>query len=267
MGDKKTISKKAYKKELKRLQLELIKLQSWAEYKKLKIIVVFEGRDAAGKGGTIKRITKGLNHRFCTVAALPVPTEREKSQWYFQRYISHFPAEGEMVIFDRSWYNRAGVEKVMGFCDDDEYQMFLRDCPRFEKLLVDSGIILIKYWFSVSQKEQEKRLRERNEDVTKRWKLGSIDIASREKWDEYSKARDIMLKHTDTKDAPWHIVDADIKMHARLNCISHLLSMFDYKDETRKKIDLPDVPKHKYSDVPYKKSRIVPDIASKLIKK
>jgi polyphosphate kinase 2 len=266
MGDKKTISKKAYKKELKRLQLELIKLQSWAEYKKLKIIVVFEGRDAAGKGGTIKRITKGLNHRFCTVAALPVPTEREKSQWYFQRYISHFPAEGEMVIFDRSWYNRAGVEKVMGFCDDDEYQMFLRDCPRFEKLLVDSGIILIKYWFSVSQKEQEKRLRERNEDVTKRWKLGSIDIASREKWDEYSKARDIMLEHTDTKDAPWYIVDADVKMHARLNCISHLLSMFDYKDETRKKIDLPDVPKHKYKDVAYKKSRIVPDIASKLIK-
>ena len=267
MGNKKTISKKAYKKELKRLQLELIKLQSWAEYKKLKIIVVFEGRDAAGKGGTIKRITKGLNHRFCKVAALPVPSEREKSQWYFQRYISHFPAEGEMVIFDRSWYNRGGVEKVMGFCNEDEYEMFLRDCPRFEKLLVDSGIILIKYWFSVSQKEQEKRLRERNEDVTKRWKLGSIDIASREKWDEYSKARDVMLKHTDTKDSPWYIVDADIKMHARINCISHLLSQFEYKDETRKKVDLPDVPKHQYKDVPYKKSRIVPDIAAKLMKK
>ena len=182
------ISKKMYKKEMRRLQLELVKLQSWIVKKKMKVIVVFEGRDAAGKGGTIKRIIKELNHRVCRVAALPVPSEREMSQWYFQRFVAHFPAGGEMVLFDRSWYNRAGVEKVMGFCNEQEYELFLRDCPRFEKLIIDSGIVLIKYWFSVSQDEQEKRLQDRNEDITKRWKLGSIDIAAREKWDEYSKS-------------------------------------------------------------------------------
>ena len=267
MSDKKVISKKAYNKELKRLQLELIKLQSWIKTEKLKVIVIFEGRDAAGKGGTIKRITQALNPRVCKVAALPVPSERETTQWYFQRYISHFPAGGEMLILDRSWYNRAGVEKVMGFCTEEQYQRFLRDCPRFEKLLIDSGIILIKYWFSVSQEEQEKRLQARNDDVTKRWKLGSIDIASRDRWDEYSKAKDIMFMHTDTDFSPWHVVEADIKKHARINCISHLLSLFEYKDVTPKKAQLHSVDKkHAYERTPYKNQNFVPDVASKLIK-
>ncbi len=268
MSEKKKISNKVYEKELARLQLELIKLQSWIRQKKLKVIVIFEGRDAAGKGGTIKRITQALNPRTCRVAALPVPTERETTQWYFQRYISHFPAGGEMLIFDRSWYNRAGVEKVMEFCTDEQYKMFLRDCPRFEKLIIDSGIILIKYWFSVSQEEQEKRLQARNDDVTKRWKLGSIDIASRDKWDDYSEAKDVMFKFTDTDFSPWNVVEADIKKHARINCISHLLSQFDYEDVTPKKKDLHPVNKnHRYERTPYANQKFVPDVASRLIKK
>ncbi len=259
--------KKVYENELARLQLELIKLQSWIKQKKLKVIVVFEGRDAAGKGGTIKRITQALNPRVCKVVALPVPSERETSQWYFQRYITHFPSNGEMVIFDRSWYNRAGVEKVMNFCSEEEYQMFLRDCPRFEKLIIDSKIILIKYWFSVSQEEQEKRLQARNNDITKRWKLGSIDIASRDRWDEYSKAKDIMFERTDTDFSQWNVVEADIKKHARINCISHLLSMFEYQDLTQKPAKLPPVEKEsKYKRTPYQNQKFVPDVASKLIK-
>lgn len=268
MSKKNTISKKVYEKELERLQLELIKLQSWIKQKKLKVIVVFEGRDAAGKGGTIKRITQALNPRVCKVVALPVPSERETTQWYFQRYINHFPASGEMLLFDRSWYNRAGVEKVMGFCDEDQYQRFLRDCPRFEKLIIDSEIILIKYWFSVSQEEQEKRLQARNNDVTKRWKLGSIDIASRDRWDEYSKAKDVMLEYTDMDYAPWNIVEADIKKHARINCISHLLSMFEYQDLTPEPRKLNPVEKQsKYIRTPYTNQKFVPDVASKLIDK
>ncbi len=267
MSKKNAISKKVYEKELERLQVELIKLQSWIKQKKLRVIVIFEGRDAAGKGGTIKRITQALSPRVCKVAALPVPTERETTQWYFQRYVSHFPAGGELLLFDRSWYNRAGVEKVMGFCTDDQYKRFLRDCPRFEKLLLDSGIILIKYWFSVSQEEQEKRLQARNNDVTKRWKLGSIDIASRDKWDDYSKAKDIMFEHTDTDFSPWNVVEADIKKHARINCISHLLSQFDYEDVTPKKKELhPVVRASNYQRTPYQNQKFVPDVASMLIK-
>ena len=265
MTKKSTISKKTYEKELKRLQFELIKLQSWIKQKELKVIVVFEGRDAAGKGGTIKRITQALNPRVCRVVALPVPTKRETTQWYFQRFVAQFPAAGEMVLFDRSWYNRAGVEKIMGFCTQDEYDNFLVECPSFENLIIDSGIIIIKYWFSVSQKEQEERLQDRNEDVTKRWKLGSIDIASRDKWDEYSLARDMMLKYTDTEISPWYIVRADIKKHARLNCIIHLLSLFDYEDVTPKQKKLPQVSKSTYQNVPYNKERVVPDFAAKRI--
>ena len=257
-----------YEKELARLQLELIKLQSWVKQKNLKVVVVFEGRDAAGKGGTIKRITQALNPRVCKVVALPVPSERETSQWYFQRFVAHFPSNGEMVIFDRSWYNRAGVEKVMGFCTAEQHKRFLRDCPKFEKLIIDSEIILIKYWFSVSQEEQEKRLRARNNDVTKRWKLGTIDIASRDRWDEYSKAKDIMFEHTDTDFSPWYVVEADIKKHARINCISHLLSMFEYQDLTPepKKLE-PVKKKSSYIRPPYSSQKFVPDVASKLIEK
>ena len=266
MGKKNVISKKVYEKELVRLQLELVKLQSWVKQKGLRVIVVFEGRDAAGKGGTIKRITQALNPRVCKVVALPVPSERETTQWYFQRFVAHYPAAGEMVIFDRSWYNRAGVEKVMGFCSEEQYERFLRDCPRFEKLLIDSGIILIKYWFSVSQQEQEKRLQERNSDVTKRWKLGEIDIASRDKWDEYSKAKDIMFEHTDTDFSPWYVVEADIKKHARINCISHLLSMFTYQDLTPEPKELhPVTKKSTYKRTHYSKQKLVPDVAAELI--
>ena len=266
MPKTKKISKETYEKELARLQVELVKLQSWVKQKKLKVVVVFEGRDAAGKGGTIKRITQALNPRVCKVVALPVPSEREMSQWYFQRFAAHFPAAGEMVFFDRSWYNRAGVEKVMGFCNEEQYRNFLRDCPRFEKLIIDSGVILIKYWFSVSRQEQEKRLQDRNNDITKRWKLGEIDIASRDKWDEYSKAKDVMFKHTDTDFSPWYVVEADIKKHARINCISHLLSRFQYQDLTPEPAVLhPVKAESDYERTPYSSQNFVPDVASKLI--
>ena len=224
-----------YVSELSRLQIELVKLQEWIKKEGLKVIVIFEGRDAAGKGGVIKRITQVLNPRVCRVAALPAPTERETTQWYFQRYAEHLPAAGEMVLFDRSWYNRAGVEKVMGFCSDDEYQEFMRSCPEFERMLVRSGIQLIKYWFSVSDEEQEKRFQARRLDPTKQWKLSPMDIESRNRWVEYSKAKDYMFAHTDIKQAPWYVVDADVKKHARLNCIHHLLSQIPYQDiKTRK---------------------------------
>jgi len=233
------IDKKTYEKELSRLQVELIKLQEWVKYKGLKVVVIFEGRDAAGKGGVIKRITEGLNPRVCRVVALPSPTEREKTQWYFQRYVAHLPAGGEIVLFDRSWYNRAGVERVMGFCSESEYAEFLRSVPEFERMLVRSGIILIKYWFSVSDKEQEVRFQARIADPTKRWKLSPMDLQSRARWVEYSKAKDEMFSHTDIKQAPWFVVNADDKKCARLNCIRHLLSIISYEDLTPEPISLP----------------------------
>jgi len=233
------LTKKFYQKELARLQVELVKLQEWVKHKGLKVVVLFEGRDAAGKGGIIKRIIQRLNPRVCRVVALGVPTEKEKTQWYFQRYVPHLPAAGEIVLFDRSWYNRAGVERVMGFCSEEEYREFLRSCPEFERMLVRSGIILIKYWFSVSDEEQERRFQARLTDPVRRWKLSPMDLESRRKWVEYSKAKDEMFAHTDIKQAPWYVVDADNKKRARRNCINHLLSVIAYKDLTPKPIDLP----------------------------
>jgi len=238
-GKPKKISTKEYNKELAMLQIELVKLQEWIKEKGLKVVCIFEGRDAAGKGGVIKRITESLNPRICRVVALGTPTEREKTQWYFQRYVPHLPAAGEMVLFDRSWYNRAGVERVMGFCSDAEYEEFMRSCPEFERMLVRSGVILIKYWFSVSDEEQERRFQGRINDPTKRWKLSPMDVESRNKWVEYSRAKDQMFAHTDIKQAPWYVVNADIKKHARLNCIKHLLSMIPYQDLTPEPIELP----------------------------
>ena len=235
----KTIKRAVYERELAELQIELVKLQEWIRHESLKVVVIFEGRDAAGKGGTIKRITESLNPRVCRVVALAKPTERETTQWYFQRYVAHLPAAGEMVLFDRSWYNRAGVERVMGFCSDAQYREFLRSCPEFERMLVRSGIILIKYWFSVSDEEQERRFQKRLHEPTKRWKLSPMDLESRTRWMEYSKAKDEMFAHTDIKQAPWYVVEADNKRRARLNCISHLLSMIPYEDLTPEPIELP----------------------------
>jgi polyphosphate kinase 2 len=238
-NDKKKLNKKYYEKELGRLQIELVKLQEWVKYKGLKVVVLFEGRDAAGKGGIIKRITERLSPRICRVAALPAPTDREKTQWYFQRYVTHLPAAGEMVLFDRSWYNRAGVERVMGFCTEEEYREFLRSCPDFERMLIRSGIILVKYWVSVSDEEQEARFQARIEDPTRRWKLSPMDLKSRSRWVEYSKAKDEMFKYTDIKQAPWYVVNSDDKRRARLNCITHLLETIPYEDLTPEKIKLP----------------------------
>ncbi len=237
--DERTIDNKFYNKELVNLQIELVKLQEWIKSRGLKVVVVFEGRDAAGKGGVIKRITQRLNPRICRVVALGTPTEKEKTQWYFQRYVPHLPAAGEMVLFDRSWYNRAGVERVMGFCTEEEYREFMRSCPEFERMLIRSGIILIKYWFSVSDEEQERRFRARIDDQTKRWKLSPMDLASREKWVEYSMAKDEMFRYTDIKQAPWYVVPADNKKRARLNCIHHLLSLIPYEDLTPNPVKLP----------------------------
>jgi polyphosphate kinase 2 len=230
---------KVYEEELAKLQIELVKLQEWVKFKGLKVVVIFEGRDAAGKGGAIKTITQCLNPRVCRVVALGTPTEREKTQWYFQRYVPHLPAAGEIVLFDRSWYNRAGVERVMGFCSEAEYQEFLRSCPEFERMLVRSGIILIKYWFSVSDEEQERRFQARINDPTKRWKLSPMDLQSRSRWVEYSKAKDAMFAYTDIKQAPWYVVDADNKKRARLNFIRHLLSLIPYEDLTPEPLKLP----------------------------
>jgi polyphosphate kinase len=255
------LKKKAYNRQLEKLQIELVKLQEWIKIKGLKVVVIFEGRDAAGKGGVIKRIIQRLNPRICHVVALGTPTEREKTQWYFQRYIPHLPAAGEMVLFDRSWYNRAGVEHVMGFCTEAEYKEFLRTCPEFERMLIRSGIILLKYWFSVSDEEQEKRFRARIEDTTKRWKLSEMDLASREKWVEYSEAKDEMLKYTDTRQSPWFVVEADNKKAARLNCINHLLSMIPYEDLTPKPIELPPRKERKaYVRPPITDQTFVPEI-------
>lgn len=233
------IKNKVYEKELARLQVELVKLQEWIRHEGLKVVVIFEGRDTAGKGGTIKRIMDRLNPRVVRVVALGTPTEKEKTQWYFQRYVAHLPAAGEMVLFDRSWYNRALVERVMGFCTDEEYREFLRSCPEFERMLVRSGIILIKYWLSVSDEEQERRFQARIHDRLRRWKLSPMDLEARARWVEYSKAKDDMFKYTDIKQAPWYVVNADVKKHARLNLINHLLSVIPYEDLTPESIKLP----------------------------
>ena len=233
------LKNKVYLAELDRLQLELSKLQEWVKARGLKVVVIFEGRDAAGKGGSIKTITMGLNPRIARVVALPAPTERERTQWYFQRYVPHLPAAGEIVLLDRSWYNRAGVERVMGFATQEEVEEFYRSCPEFERMLVRSGIILVKYWFSVSDAEQERRFQGRISDPTKRWKLSPMDLQSRTRWVEYSMAKDEMFRHTDIKQAPWYVVAADEKKRARLNVISHLLSLIPYEDLMPEPISLP----------------------------
>ncbi len=235
----KKLKKKFYEKEINKLGIELVKLQEWVKLKGLKIVVIFEGRDAAGKGGVIKTISQFMSPRVCRVVALGTPTEKEKTQWYFQRYVPNLPSAGEMVLFDRSWYNRAGVERVMGFCTEQEYREFLRSCPEFERMLIRSGIILIKYWFSVSNEEQERRFQARIDDPTKHWKLSPMDLESRARWVEYSKAKDEMFSYTDIKQAPWYVVCADDKKRARLNTISHLLSMIPYEEIKRDKIKLP----------------------------
>ena len=261
----KKISRSKYEKELARLQIELVKMQEWIRAAGHRVVVIFEGRDAAGKGGTIKRITEPLNPRIVQVVALPAPTEREKTQWYFQRYVAHLPAAGEMVIFDRSWYNRAGVERVMGFCSDEEYREFLRSCPEFERMLVRSGIQLIKYWFSVSDEEQERRFQRRLTDPTKRWKLSPMDLESRKRWIEYSRAKDEMFAYTDIKQAPWYVVNSDVKKHARLNCISHLLSLVPYKDMTPEPIELEKRPEQTgYARPPIDEQTFVPEVHDKL---
>jgi len=241
--DDKTVSKKKrnqfYENELARLHVELVKLQESVKRDGLKVVVIFEGRDAAGKGGVIKRISEPMNPRICKVVAMGTPTEREKTQWYFQRYTAALPEAGEMVLFDRSWYNRAGVERVMGFCSDEEYWDFLRSVNEFERMLVRSGIIIIKYWFSVSDTEQERRFMGRAEDPTKRWKLSPMDIESRDKWMEYSRSKDRMLAFTDISQSRWNVVNSDNKKRARLNCISHLLSQVPYSDVVPEKIELP----------------------------
>jgi len=255
------IKNDVYEKELFKLQLELVKLQEWIKHEGLKVVVIFEGRDAAGKGGVIKRITQHLNPRICPVVALPAPTERQQTQWYFQRYVPHLPAAGEMVLFDRSWYNRAGVERVMGFCTEDEHQEFLRTCPEFERMLVRSGITVIKYWFSVSDEEQEKRFQSRLVEPHKRWKLSPMDLESRARWMDYSKAKDEMFAHTDIKQAPWYVVNSDIKKHARLNCIAHLLAQFEYEDLTPDVIELPERTDHgAYIRPPMQDQTFVPEI-------
>jgi polyphosphate kinase 2 len=255
------LSRKQYDRELARLQIELVKLQEWVKHAGLKVVVLFEGRDAAGKGGTIKRITESLNPRICRVVALGTPTEREKTQWYFQRYAAQLPAAGEMVLFDRSWYNRAGVERVMGFCSEQEVQEFFRACPQFEGMLIRSGIILIKYWFSVSDEEQERRFQRRIQDPTRRWKLSPMDLKSRERWLDYSRAKDDMFAHTDTRESPWWVVNADVKRNARLNCISHLLSTIPYQDLTPEPIELPPRQDHgKYVRPPITDQTFVPEV-------
>ncbi len=259
-AEDKRLEKRFYFKELEKLQEELVKMHEWVKEKGLKVVVVFEGRDAAGKGGVIKRIIQCLNPRVCKVVALGVPTEKERNQWYFQRYVSQLPAAGEMVLFDRSWYNRAGVEKVMGFCSDEEYWEFLRSCPRFEEMLIHSGIIMIKYWFSVSDEEQEKRFQVRIADRTKLWKLSEMDMSSRSRWIEYSKAKDEMFAYTDSKVSPWWVVEADDKRKARLNCIHHLLSMIPYEEVKYKKIKLPPINNEGYVRPPITDQTFVPEI-------
>jgi polyphosphate kinase 2 len=255
------LKNKVYLAELDRLQLELSKLQEWVKARGLKVVVIFEGRDAAGKGGSIKTITMGLNPRIARVVALPAPTERERTQWYFQRYVQHLPAAGEIVLLDRSWYNRAGVERVMGFATAEEVEEFYRSCPEFERMLVRSGIVLIKYWFSVSDAEQERRFQARISDPTKRWKLSPMDLMSRTRWVEYSIAKDEMFRHTDIKQAPWYVVAADDKKRARLNVISHLLSLIPYEDLMPEPISLPPrEPDRGYVRPPMDEQTFIPEV-------
>jgi polyphosphate kinase len=254
----KQLSKKDYEKELRRLQVELLQLEEWIRHRNLRVVVLFEGRDTAGKGGVIKRMTALLNPRFCRVVALPAPTERERTQWYFQRYVTHLPSAGEMVLFDRSWYNRAGVEHVMGFCTDAEYDEFMRTCPQFERMLVHSGIILVKYWLSVSDEEQERRFIARMNDVSKRWKLSPMDIQARARWVDYSEAKDRMFTHCDIKEAPWYVVETDNKRSAHLNLINHFLSLIPYEPVPIKKIKLPPRQKRNYKRPPKSSQRMVP---------
>jgi polyphosphate kinase len=254
------MKRKAFEKELGRLQRELVLQQEYIKAKGLKVVVIFEGRDAAGKGGVIKRITERTNPRIVRVVALGTPTEREKTQWYFQRYVAHLPAGGEMVLFDRSWYNRAGVERVMGFCTEAEYQEFMRSAPDFERMLIRSGVKLIKYWFSVSNEEQERRFQARANDPMRRWKLSPMDVTAREKWVEYSRAKDEMFRYTDIKHAPWYVVNADDKRRARLNCIRHLLTMVPYEDLTPPPLELPPrQPEQGYVRPPLEEQTFVPE--------
>jgi polyphosphate kinase len=255
------LKKKKYEKELRRLQSELCKLQDWVKYKGLRVIVVFEGRDAAGKGGTIRALTERVSPRVFRLVALPAPSDREKTQMYVQRYLPHFPAAGEIVIFDRSWYNRAGVEHVMGFCSKEQYRDFLEVCPAFEKYIVDAGIVLLKYWLEVGKKEQQRRFEARLKDPLRQWKLSPMDLESFRRWYEYSRARDAMLAATDTKHAPWYLVRSDSKRKARLNCISHFLSVIPYKKVSREKVKLPNrSEKGRYDDQsPLRKRRFVPE--------
>jgi polyphosphate kinase 2 len=234
-----TVDRKVYFRELFRLQGELVKLQDWVQHEKQKVVVLFEGRDSAGKGGAIKRITQRLNPRICRVAALPAPSERERTQWYFQRYVAHLPAGGEIVLFDRSWYNRAGVERVMGFCTEEQYQEFFKSVPEFERMLIRSGIILIKYWFSITDEEQQFRFTMRIQDPLKQWKLSPMDVQARSRWEQYTKAKEAMLEHTHLPDSPWWIVDAVDKKRARLNCISHLLEQIPYREVQHPTVVLP----------------------------
>jgi polyphosphate kinase 2 len=249
-----------YERELRRLQVELVKLQEWIRYESMQVVVLFEGRDAAGKGGAIKRITESLNPRVCRVVALGTPTEREKTQWYFQRYVPHLPAAGEMVLFDRSWYNRAGVERVMGFCTEAQLQEFMQSCPEFERMLQRAGIHLIKYWFSVSDEEQERRFQDRMKNPTKRWKLSPMDLESRKHWADYSRAKDEMFAVTDTKLSPWFVVNAENKKCARLNVIRHLLSQFAYRDLTPAPLELPKLEKSKYVRPPIQEQNFIPQV-------
>jgi polyphosphate kinase 2 len=255
------MTKEFYEAEIQRLQNELVKLQYWVKDQGLRVVILFEGRDAAGKGGTIKRITEPLNPRGARVVALSKPSDIERTQWYFQRYVSHLPSSGEIVIFDRSWYNRAGVERVMGFCSNEEYQEFMRSCPEFERMLVRSGIKLLKYWFSVSDDEQEARFRERVENPMKRWKFSEMDLESWNKWVEYSRAKDEMFKYTDIKQSPWYVVESDDKRKARLNCISHILSQIPYKDVSPAPLKLPERKIHDtYVRPPIEDQTFVPDL-------
>jgi polyphosphate kinase len=251
-----------YEKELARLQVELVKQQEYIRARGLRVVVVFEGRDAAGKGGAIQRITETLNPRSARIVALPAPTEVEKGQWYFQRYVAHLPARGQMVLFDRSWYNRAGVERVMGFCTDEEYAEFLRSCPEFERMLVRSGIVLVKYWFSVSDTEQERRFQARLKDPTRRWKLSPMDLEARNRWEQFSRAKDAMFAATDIPEASWWVVDAEVKKRARLNVIHHLLGQVPYEDLTPEPPKLPPRPKVKghYVRPPMEIQKIIPDV-------
>ncbi|MFM7888994.1 MAG: polyphosphate kinase 2 [Pseudanabaena sp.] len=259
------LSKKTYEKELKNLQIELVRLQEWVKQQGLKVVILFEGRDAAGKGGAVKSITQSLNPRICRVVALGKPSDQERTQWYFQRYTAELPAAGEIVLFDRSWYNRAGVEHVMGYCTHEEYVEFLRSCPEFENMIQRSGIILIKYWFSVSDNEQEKRFSDRIKDPRKRWKFSPMDLEARSRWVEYSKAKDDMFNATDTKLSPWYVIDGDDKRRARLNCINHLLVKIPYEDVLPKPFDLPPLQnKMVYVRPPIYLQNFIPDVTAHL---